>query len=38
VASAPAVAAVLLSRIIGYWLPVLPGWLAFTRSTADGTL
>jgi len=38
VASAPAVAAVLLSRVIGYWLPVLPGWLAFNRSTADGTL
>jgi uncharacterized protein (TIRG00374 family) len=38
VASAPAIAAVLLSRIIGYWLPVLPGWLAFSRSTHNGTL
>jgi undecaprenyl-diphosphatase len=38
VASAPAVAAVLMSRIIGYWLPVLPGWLAFNTSTHNGTL
>jgi len=33
-----AVAAVLMSRIIGYWLPVLPGWIAFTAATRDGTL
>ena len=33
-----AVAAVLMSRIIGYWLPVLPGWIAFTAATGDGTL
>jgi len=38
VPTASAVAAVLLSRIIGYWLPVLPGWLAFTMATRDGTL
>jgi uncharacterized protein (TIRG00374 family) len=38
VPAAPAVAAVLLSRIIGYWLPVLPGWLAFNASTRNGTL
>jgi undecaprenyl-diphosphatase len=38
VAAAPGVAAVLMSRIIGYWLPVLPGWLAFNTSTHNGTL
>ncbi len=38
VPSAPAVAAVLISRIVGYWLPVLPGWAAFTASTRNGTL
>jgi uncharacterized membrane protein YbhN (UPF0104 family)/membrane-associated phospholipid phosphatase len=36
--AAPAVAAVLISRIIGYWLPVLPGWGAFTLATRNGTL
>ncbi len=38
VPAAPAVAAVLISRIIGYWLPVLPGWGAFALSTRNGTL
>lgn len=38
VPAAPAVAAVLISRIIGYWLPVLPGWGAFTLATRNGTL
>jgi len=38
VPAAPAVAAVLMSRIIGYWLPVLPGWLAFNTATRNGTL
>jgi undecaprenyl-diphosphatase len=38
VAAAPAVAAVLMSRIIGYWLPVLPGWLAFNAASRNGTL
>jgi undecaprenyl-diphosphatase len=38
VPAAPAVAAVLMSRIIGYWFPVLPGWLAFSTSTRNGTL
>ena len=38
VPAAPAVAAVLMSRIIGYWLPILPGWLAFNASTRNGTL
>ena len=34
VTAAPAVAAVLMSRIIGYWLPVLPGWLAVNTQLA----
>jgi undecaprenyl-diphosphatase len=38
VASAPAVAAVLMSRLIGYWLPVLPGWFAFNAATRNGML
>ncbi len=38
VPSSPAVAAVLMSRVIGYWLPVLPGWLAFTVSNRNATL
>jgi len=29
--STPAIAAVLSARLIGYWLPALPGWLAFTQ-------
>jgi len=29
--TAPAVAAVLTARLIGYWLPILPGGLAFKR-------
>ena len=38
VPAAPAVAAVLMSRIIGYWLPVLPGWFAFNAANRNGTL
>jgi undecaprenyl-diphosphatase len=38
VPAAPAVAAVLMSRVIGYWLPVVPGWLAFNATTRNGTL
>jgi glycosyltransferase 2 family protein len=38
VPTASAVAAVLMSRVIGYWLPVLPGWLAFAAATRNGTL
>jgi undecaprenyl-diphosphatase len=38
VTAAPAVAAVLMSRIIGYWFPILPGWLAFNTATRNGTL
>jgi undecaprenyl-diphosphatase len=28
--TAPAIAAVLTARLIGFWLPMLPGWLAFS--------
>jgi undecaprenyl-diphosphatase len=38
VPTASAVAAVLISRIIGYWMPVLPGWIAFRTSIQNGTL
>jgi uncharacterized membrane protein YbhN (UPF0104 family) len=34
----PAVAAVLAFRLLTYWLPVLPGWLAFRALRADGTI
>ena len=27
----PAIAAVLTARLIGYWLPALPGWIAFNQ-------
>ena len=29
--TAPAIAAVLTARLIGFWLPILPGWLAFNQ-------
>jgi undecaprenyl-diphosphatase len=38
VATAPAIAAVLISRVVGYWFPILPGWLAFRWSIRTGTL
>jgi len=34
----PAVAAVLAFRLLTYWLPVLPGWLAYRALRADGTI
>jgi uncharacterized membrane protein YbhN (UPF0104 family) len=34
----PAVAAVLTFRLLTYWLPVLPGWLAYRALRADGTI
>jgi undecaprenyl-diphosphatase len=34
----PALAAVLLFRFTTYWLPVLPGWLAFRSLRASGHL
>ncbi|WP_308119328.1 lysylphosphatidylglycerol synthase transmembrane domain-containing protein [Streptomyces sp. JJ38] len=33
-----AISAVLLFRLLTFWLPVLPGWLAFTRLTARKAL
>ncbi|WP_431781124.1 lysylphosphatidylglycerol synthase domain-containing protein [Streptomyces chumphonensis] len=33
-----AISAVLLYRLLTFWLPVLPGWLAFTRLTARKAL
>jgi uncharacterized membrane protein YbhN (UPF0104 family) len=36
--TAPAVAAVLAFRLLTYWLPVLPGWLAYRRLRAEGLL
>jgi undecaprenyl-diphosphatase len=38
VPTAAAVAAVLISRVIGYWFPILPGWVAFRASLRNGTL
>jgi undecaprenyl-diphosphatase len=38
VPTAPAVAAVLISRAIGFWLPVLPGSVAFRACVRNGTL
>ncbi|MCK1815075.1 flippase-like domain-containing protein [Streptomyces sp. XM4011] len=34
----PALAAVLLFRLMTFWLPVLPGWLAFTHLTRKEAL
>jgi undecaprenyl-diphosphatase len=36
--TAPAIAAVLTARLIGYWLPVLPGWLAYRLLRQRETL
>ena len=36
--SAVAVPAVFLYRITTFWLPILPGWLAFQRLQRDGAL
>jgi uncharacterized membrane protein YbhN (UPF0104 family) len=33
-----AVPAVLVYRIATFWLPVLPGWLAFTLLTRDDVI
>jgi uncharacterized membrane protein YbhN (UPF0104 family) len=30
--------AVLLFRLLTFWLPVLPGWLSFTHLTRKGEL
>jgi glycosyltransferase 2 family protein len=34
----PAVAGVLAFRLLTYWLPILPGWLAYHALRADGTI
>ncbi|MGZ4717152.1 MAG: lysylphosphatidylglycerol synthase transmembrane domain-containing protein [Acidimicrobiales bacterium] len=34
----PAVAAALLSRVLRFWLPMLPGWFALRRLQHDGVL
>jgi undecaprenyl-diphosphatase len=38
VAAAPAFAAVLLFRLITFWLPILPGWLALVSLQRSGRL
>jgi len=37
-AAAPALAAVISFRLLGYWLPVLPGVLALRRGRRAGWL
>ena len=34
----PAVAGVLAFRLLTFWLPILPGWLAYRALRADGTI
>jgi uncharacterized membrane protein YbhN (UPF0104 family)/membrane-associated phospholipid phosphatase/tRNA A-37 threonylcarbamoyl transferase component Bud32 len=34
----PAVAGVLAFRLLTYWLPILPGWLAYRALRADATI
>jgi undecaprenyl-diphosphatase len=34
----PSVAGVLAFRLLTYWLPVVPGWLAYRALRADGTI
>jgi uncharacterized protein (TIRG00374 family) len=36
--SATATSAVLLFRLLTFWLPVLPGWLSFTHLTRKGAI
>jgi undecaprenyl-diphosphatase len=38
VPTAPALAGVLIARVVGYWLPIVPGWFAFRVSVRNGTL
>lgn len=38
VEAAPALAAVLLFRLVTFWLPILPGWLALVRLQRTGRL
>ena len=37
-ATGPAVAGVLAFRLLTYWLPIPPGWLAYRTLRADGTI
>jgi undecaprenyl-diphosphatase len=37
-AAGPAVAGVLAFRLLTFWLPILPGWLAYRTLRANGTL
>ena len=34
----PAIAGVLAFRLLTFWLPILPGWLAYRALRADGTI
>jgi hypothetical protein len=34
----PAVAGVLAFRLLTFWLPILPGWLAYRALRANGTI
>ena len=34
----PAVAAVLAFRLLTFWLPILPGWLAYRTLRVSGTI
>ena len=34
----PAVAGVLAFRLLTFWLPILPGWLAYRRLRAAETI
>jgi uncharacterized protein (TIRG00374 family) len=36
--AAPAVAAVLIWRLVALWVPMLPGWLAYRRLHSDGVI
>jgi undecaprenyl-diphosphatase len=37
-ATGPAVAGVLVFRLLTFWLPILPGWLGYRALRADGTI
>jgi glycosyltransferase 2 family protein len=34
----PAVAGVLAFRLLTFWLPILPGWMAYRTLRANGTI
>jgi uncharacterized membrane protein YbhN (UPF0104 family) len=38
VAHGPAIAGVLAFRLVTYWLPILPGWLAFRSLQTRGVV